>query len=320
MEERCYSVADARADAQLIMSLQADALDVACLSGRGEIDAEGLEGLREHVDSFSKLARFVAFAEETLLPGDVRGVGMERAGHVEGQRAHVSVPEVPLAPMQFADMLPVTMTVGDGTAEAAVDERQLHKDVSRDRFLVQGSRVVGAESGLDGIMRCIDVSMRRMCDEMGLPAPNPGLSMRMCHLALTALNRTNSSGIALETLQSSLMQSAVLLPLSDTASPLAITVRFGRVPVCSEAGAHYAPDDTEGAAPALSAWGLLLSLRGSAVFRVLDGTDDGVDGTAGPEVEAVYMQEVCAPFVGGSPTGAVVVPSSASVHFATLRR
>jgi len=308
-----------------MMSLNADALDVACLSGRGDVDIEGFEGLREPMDSFFKLARFVAFAEETLLPGVVRGVGMERAGHVEGQRAHMPVPEEPLAPARFVDMLPVTMDVDDGTAAAAVDERQLHKDVSRDRFLVQGARVLGAESGLDGMLRCMDGSMRSVCGEMGLPAPNPGLSTRMCHLALTALNRTNSSGIALETLRGTLLPSAVLLPLSDTASPLTITVRFGCVPVCREAGTyddHDALYGTECAAAASvpSAWGLLLSLRGSTVFRVMDGMDDGADGAAGPEVEAVYMQEVCAPFVGGSPTGTVVVPSSASVHFAVLLR
>lgn len=287
LQKMVYTCQDVDNDVDIILKFRSEQFDVACSGMDANMIPSQLEGALRH---FSDLRRVLEFAGN-ILP--------EREGSSTATCDHCSITKFSSSPMNqsaFLALLPAALVVEDVAACGSyigVDDRQLTKDTERDRFFLGGRYVVGADGGLDYIVSVLQGDLCDVCSQSGLVAPHEVVLKRMCRMALACGNRTNSSGIALECLRDALDPSVVLAPDSDAATPISVSARLG----CLEE----------------SAWGLMLSLKASTSFRLLE--EDSMEDTAVVEVE--YAQTVGLAYRGEVPEGPIHVPKQAHV---TLRR
>jgi len=300
-----YTEADAAQDSSMLMEYR-----------REEFELDNLELSGSLASSWMHLSRLARFAKEVL--------GDEGRCEACANSAVVGVghPASFESPTALAAKLPMAMAMEDHAIRAAkVDVRQLTKDVSRDDFILQGERIMGAKQGLNGIVKKLLAAMASSCSDFGVHAIPRDVAQHMIYVALTGVNRTNSSGLALETLRKILPAHMGLLPLSDAADPLVVSVRFGSCPqlgvevpdACSQGGADTGAH--MGVSPC--SWGLVLHLRGTAMFRVMEDINVSMSSSDDVcDICAMYTQDVYLPFDAEStPTRTVLVPKTAHIHF-----
>jgi hypothetical protein len=276
-EPKFYSCKDALADAALLIEQTEDR---AYTLGKGD----HLRHSGASDDLFAALQAHYKEADLLRLGVDMcRGIGSAvhigqvpisgaHSGSLPGPldadfRAHTQ-PQTPLDKPLPALSLPRNLRVDTGGSShiitsSAANLRQMKKDFERDRVIINGRYVVGAESGVEEIQALLisacehvllsfDGSLLNEGVARGSrrPSPSPSPSQQidtdadvesgvgalladLCQRALLKASRSNSAGsslIALDALLSSVGQSQPLRPLSDLAPPLCIRAFLGTPP------------------------------------------------------------------------------------------
>lgn len=118
-----------------------------------------------------------------------------------------------------------------GLVRVDASMKQLKKDIERDRLLVNGIRLVGAENGLDSILsRISDV-----CDDVHAECGVPSLGQEVKEFTVLSLlskaSRSHSGGIAFQAAQGLIdPATAMLMPQSAVTPPLKISIHLGVFP------------------------------------------------------------------------------------------
>jgi len=118
-----------------------------------------------------------------------------------------------------------------GLVRVEASMKQLKKDIERDRLLVNGTRIVGAESGLDSVLRRICEVCDEVHQECGLPKLGTEAKEYTVLSLLSKASRSHSGGIAFQAAQSLIdPTTAMLVPQSAVTPPLKINIHLGAFP------------------------------------------------------------------------------------------
>ena len=141
--------------------------------------------------------------------------------------------------------------------------KQLHRDVERDTFKLNGTHLIGSEIGLEGIcsaiVRCCSEVLSKCC----LRPLDKAVETDIAHEVLAKASRTHSGGVAYQCLQYMIKpDDIVIVPLSTLAKPLNINIS-----ICSyaDSGTAYLESDNR--------WGLVCAVECSTFFTLksIDG-------------------------------------------------
>jgi hypothetical protein len=108
--------------------------------------------------------------------------------------------------------------------------KQLQRDVERDRYLVNGQLLVGADGGLDGVLANVAKVMNTVVTECDLKRLDKSITDKMCISLLKKASRTNSGGLAYSALQTIVGPDSgfIIVPESQMAPPLLVRVSIAR--------------------------------------------------------------------------------------------
>jgi hypothetical protein len=110
-------------------------------------------------------------------------------------------------------------------------EKQLKKDVERDRILLNGVRISGSEAGIDAIYSRIGQICDTVLQECSLPTLGESLKADFTHIVLSKSSRTHSGGITFQAVQAIIDPlKSMLLPQSNITPPIRIKVFVGNFP------------------------------------------------------------------------------------------
>ena len=189
-----------------------------------------------------------------------------------------------------------------GSVRMEASMKQVRKDIERDRLLVNGVRIVGAELGLEAVQAAIGTICDRVLVGCGLPILGADVRDYLAQSLLSKASRSHSGGIAYQAAQGLVDPAvAMLVPQSAVAPPLKISIQVGAFPgqdnnICKNcgggssgrievAGAHGIIDignssncNSNGNA---GKWGLVCRVACESIFKVQlfdspenDGYDD----------------------------------------------
>ena len=110
-------------------------------------------------------------------------------------------------------------------------EKQLKKDIERDRILLNGVRISGSETGIDAIYTRIGQICDTVLQECSLPTLGEPLKAEFAHIVLSKASRTHSGGITFQAVQAIIDPlKSMLLPQSNITPPIRIKVSVGSFP------------------------------------------------------------------------------------------
>jgi hypothetical protein len=331
-----YTEKDAEFDSELVFHETED-LDTITAMGNSLLSGqESGSGQRIHNSVLSHLrnVRYSKFAREalrteldgvrseTILPAastKVNTVGEltpEEFKQRLRKESHIYAVEIPNVSQMISDA---------GLVRVEASMKQLKKDIERDRLLVNGIRMVGAEAGLDAILSKICGVCDTVHTECGMPKLSDEVKEFVVLSLLSKASRSHSGGIAFQAAQCLIdPATAMLMPQSAVAPPLKINIYLGAFPTtrsevkrcksvlgdanagpetgntaCS-AGATptNAPTITDtGVVPSSSSsssgsssgrWGLVCKITGESIFKVQlydTPAEEGYDDCSTAELE-----------------------------------
>lgn len=121
-----------------------------------------------------------------------------------------------------------------GSVRVEASMKQLKKDIERDRLLVNGIRIVGAELGLDTVLQKICDVCDQIHTECGIPILGNEVKEFAVLSLLSKASRSHSGGIAFQAVQSLIDPTvAMLMPQSAVTPPLKINIHLGAFPSSS---------------------------------------------------------------------------------------
>eukprot|EP01035_Chromulina_nebulosa_P025709 gene25709-33571_t len=180
-------------------------------------------------------------------------------------------------------------------------EKQLKKDVERDRILLNGVRISGSEAGIDAIYSRIGQICDTVLQECSLPTLGESLKADFTRIVLSKSSRTHSGGITFQAVQAIIDPlKSMLLPQSNITPPIRIKVFVGNFP---ENGKSFSSEVQK------SKWGLICSIVCESYFEVqehltLQSLDVDESESTPPQkniIKSVYedyvMVEVTSPVV-----------------------
>ncbi len=239
-----YSEADAEYDSDLLFAEYEDFGAHWCSSSKGldlsrSAFSDGESSL-EDVDLYGRLhtymsqVRFFDFAKTSLRA--------ERESHCcsHPDSSPVGVTMAQKAPIE----VPCTMRVRDITdiesilgKEESLDAklRQLKKDVQRDRLVVNGIHVDGAEITLESVIYKVGSICDSMLSECKLRTLSPQVSNSFVTKLLLKASRSNAGGVSYQGIrQLHPAQSSIVIPIASVTSPIRIRITvgtFGELPI-----------------------------------------------------------------------------------------
>lgn len=109
--------------------------------------------------------------------------------------------------------------------------KQLQRDIERDRILINGNLLIGANIGLDAVLTAVKSAIDQIIYECNLYMPDSFKKNDICLSILQKACRTNSGGIAYATLQSLIQNDEnnfVIVPASHLAPPIRLRISIGQ--------------------------------------------------------------------------------------------
>mmetsp|Transcript_19089 Transcript_19089/g.32252 ORF Transcript_19089/g.32252 Transcript_19089/m.32252 type:complete len:488 (-) Transcript_19089:153-1616(-) len=138
---------------------------------------------------------------------------------------------IPVADVPNADLM---ISKAD-SLEASM--KQLKKDIERDRILVNGTRLIGAELGLSAILQGVGSVCDQVLAEAGLPVLHTNVRDHYVLSILSKASRSNAGGLSFQAAQSITDTSkAMLIPQSAIAPPIVVSIWLGQFPATAAAG------------------------------------------------------------------------------------
>jgi hypothetical protein len=288
-----YSEKDAEFDSQLLLREIENVGD--CWLGNSINDKNAITMTENHKRSFRLVlehlrnVRVAKFSREALaaefnhlqqkddLEPEALHTNTDFSEHFKTANtiAAIKIPDVERMASKIAD---VTLTTYSTTNNEAM--KQLRKDIERDKILVNGVRFVGAEQGMERILRSMCSISDSIMNECTLrPVPHIA-NEAMAVSLLSKACRSHSGGIAFQAAHSLIDPSiAMLIPQSAVAPPLRIDYYLGALPRLMSADSHGIGSDTVYGA---TKWGLVGKVSIESIFKVQlfdaptinDGYDD----------------------------------------------
>jgi len=109
--------------------------------------------------------------------------------------------------------------------------KQLKKDVERDRILINGVRIVGSEVGMQGICDRIGIVCDKVLKECAISILDKTFQEELTQIILSKASRTHSGGITFQALQSVIDPTqSMLLPQSEITPPIRVKLYVGAFP------------------------------------------------------------------------------------------
>jgi hypothetical protein len=256
-----YSEADAEFDSHLVFQEVEDldpvtAMGNSLVSGR---EANSGQRINRMVMSHLRNVRYAKFAQEALRTelnnldidpshGSV-SCKMESALSTAEfrrrlqQRNRINAVEIPNVQQMISDA---------GLVRVDASMKQLKKDIERDRLIVNGIRVVGAEAGLDAVLTKICGICDDVHAECGIPTLGDEVKEFVVLSLLSKASRSHSGGIAFQAAQNLIdPATTMLMPQSAVAPPLKINIHLGAFPETrsegqlAESGSQTATENTQ---------------------------------------------------------------------------
>lgn len=238
-----YTEEDAEFDSQLVFR-EIEDLDPSTWMGNALIGKHGTEQesqFRKTIQTHLKNIRFSKFALQAIKSeihncqqcegkATTENVSTETPG-TNSYRQHLGACNR-IAVVKIPDVDQMISDAGSVRVEASM--KQMKKDIERDRLLINGVRIVGAELGLDTVLQ----KMCDMCDQIHTECGIPTLGNEVKQFAVLSLlskaSRSHSGGIAFQAVQSLIDPSvAMLVPQSAVTPPLKINIHLGAFPSSS---------------------------------------------------------------------------------------
>jgi hypothetical protein len=221
-----------------------------------------------HIHTAFKLGRYLKFANEAL---DVEVSSLRNS--IDCSLCKSSIPEIGAATSKVLNIdLPVTIRVDDlndeildNSKNSIIDSslKQLQRDVQRDKYLINGNLIVGAETSLENIFRILSQYIDQIFFECELIPINDDLKRQLSVLLLQKASRTNSGAISYSAVQSKLKEqsimNALIVPESTLVPPLKLRIRIGHFHDINTGRKH---------------WGLKLSYECTSFFNIRQVFDD----------------------------------------------
>jgi hypothetical protein len=127
-----------------------------------------------------------------------------------------------LVDLKLYENLNMKMTTADSSI------KQLIKDISRDKIIINGFHVNGSEYGLDGCIRKISYCIDVLTNEMNMEILNDSIKEEIAVTVLKLASRTSSGGLSYQTLLNNIdTDKNVIVPISSLALPLIIKLSMG---------------------------------------------------------------------------------------------
>ena len=244
MVEIVYTEADAEFDSELVLTEVGNFTHITLIDSivlNDERVSHWNNDLYEKVSEHAKRLRFLKFAREAL--------STERHNqycYIENFQDAVltgSLPAAALVPTEDRIHPPaLVLNVRDiKGAEGMISDtsnsslqavmKQLKKDIERDRLLINGQRIVGAEAGLTDALAFLGQVCDNTLSECGLPALSSAVRTKFALSVLSKASRSQSGGIAFQAAQGLIdATKTILVPQSAVTPPLSIIIRVGSFP------------------------------------------------------------------------------------------
>ena len=207
-----------------------------------QIDNALLGSINNHI----KNVRYINFAVAALSAELDHSLNLSDSVNDVNENINSSSIELSVYPVslaQFLSSLPMSLPISDiiktdSRAQSLVDVdlslrdssiKQLQRDIERDRLVINGVRLVGADGGLDRVISTIGDTIDQLLLECCLPALSRLNRDKLSILILKQVSRTNSGGTTFQCLQTLLdVTETVLIPVSTLAKPLRIHLSIDR--------------------------------------------------------------------------------------------
>jgi hypothetical protein len=213
-------------------------------------------------------------------------------------------------PLEILSQIDTAFASVSSTKDSSL--KQLKRDIERDKLLVNGSRLVGADGGLEVVLRQLMTCCNEVLDTCGFASLDETTAKEFAEVVLRKASRTNSGGVAYQVLQAAIEpHSTILVPVSTMALPLRIKVSVGRLSNGNEASTMLSAPASRQAS-----WGLkcavecttfyqLRSIAGASESCATGAGDSGtsnlpIDENFNPVVRVVYHDTIGMEIDGGS--------------------
>jgi len=305
-----YTLEDAQADARLLLAQTEDrAYPLGRLEPLCEDDPELHATVRFHYERLRVLSLGAAYSAQIL--GNQAPTGSDTAATITHADA---VSTIGGGTRALSDSLPLNITLPapqrSPAALTANSLKQLSKDVERDRLIINGQYVVGAEMGLAGIQQVLLAAIEQtiLSHDVETRSASQAALHELVLQTLAKASRTNSGGSSFLALQPLLAPGEQAMPLSELATPLCVRVSVHALPPGESISA--APSVAGAAiwctaAPPSTSMALLCEVDCATYYRIQDsgtgmgmGMDDPSDapleGAAAPDftIQMKYRDSV----------------------------
>ena len=170
----------------------------------------------------------------------------------------------------LAQNLPIEVITSDVPVSSKVVEskrdsstKQLKRDIERDKIVINGMSIIGADGGIDNIIVKIGNTIDNMLSQCNLPVLSTTSREDLSYKLLSTVCRTNSGGITFQILQSMLNSESILIPLSNMAKPLRIRISLDKIP--------------DNHSHSIVRWGICCHLTAQTSFRVASRSDENIN-------------------------------------------
>ena len=124
--------------------------------------------------------------------------------------------------LKVHEYLNISMSLADASI------KQLILDIGRDKIIVNGCHLIGSEEGLEGCVKKISYIIDILTHEMNIETISDSMKEEISMKMLRIASRTNSGGIAYQTLLHNIDTEVNLItPISNLARPLIINLSIG---------------------------------------------------------------------------------------------
>ena len=215
-------------DGSLLKAISSHLKNLRYLKFSKEAVGTELSNQSESLDIFcakTKISRSSDFRDEFR---DLKSLCLPHSVHLDDHSSPFTV-NLP-SKVSVADIEGIErMLQRDESLEAK--EKQLKKDVERDRILLNGVRISGSEAGIDAIYNQIGKICDAVLQESSLPILDESLKAQFTHIVLGKSSRTHSGGITFQAVQAIIDPlKSMLLPQSNITPPIHIKVSVGNFP------------------------------------------------------------------------------------------
>lgn len=157
-------------------------------------------------------------------------------------------------------------------------DRQLKKDVERDRILLNGVRISGADIGIEGVIHAVGSICDTVLSECVIAPLEQDLKSELIRVVLGKASRTHSGGITFQALQSIIDgNQKMLMPQSSITPPIQLKIYAGAFPTSTTFSFSSSGTFSPQTISSEKRWGLICAVKCESIFQVQDRDVEDMD-------------------------------------------